>query len=186
MGRVHARSKQTAYDGPGLRPDAFTPADCCPDNHHLRDERVIFFDCEGATMRHALLDAAYFVAPFPTCWCTSRLPDGLPERLLAVYREHFPGPPDFDEQLTLALAAWVVQTLTWKWAGDWEKDDHKWGLVTLRQRHLHRLENLLARANLAALLPRLAEVARELYGILKARWVDLEPMPLYPAFTRGQ
>lgn len=57
-----------------------------------------------------------------------------------------------------------------------------WGLVTLRQRHLHRLENLLTRPNLTSLLPSVAQVAEELYGILKTRWADLEPMPLYPAF----
>ncbi|MBB6050277.1 hypothetical protein [Armatimonas rosea] len=161
---------------------AFSPTDCCPDNHVLRGERVVFFDCEGARMRHALLDAAYLLAPFPTCWCTSKLPEGLPERLLAGYREHFPGGDDFEEQLTLVLAGWVLLTLTWDWAGNWEEEDHTWGLVTLRQRHLHRLENLLARPPLVALLPGVAQVAAELYGILKTRWADLEPMPLYPAF----
>ena len=34
----------------------------------------------------------------------------------------------------------------------------------------------------SALLPGVAQVASELYGILKTRWADLEPMPLYPAF----
>jgi hypothetical protein len=161
---------------------AFSPTDCCPDNHVLRGERVVFFDCEGARMRHALLDAAYLLAPFPTCWCTSKLPEGLPERLIATYREHFPGGDDFEQQLTLVLAGWVLLTLTWDWAGNWEEEDHTWGLVTLHQRHLHRLENLLARPNLAVLLPGVAQVAQELYGILKTRWADLEPMPLYPAF----
>ena len=146
---------------------------------------MIFFDCEGARMRHALLDAAYLLAPFPTCWCMSRLPSGLPERLLAAYREYFPGGDDSDEQLTLVLAGWVMLTLTWDWAGKWEEEDHTWGLVTLRQRHLHRLENLLARPNLPTILPSVAQVAQSLHGILKARWADLEPMPLYPAF-RGE
>ena len=72
--------------------------------------------------------------------------------------------------------------LTVSGSGDWVEEDRTWGLVTLRQRHLHRLENLLARSNLVALLPGTAKVAEELYGILKARWADLEPMPLYPAF----
>ncbi len=87
---------------------AFTPADCCPDNHFLRGERVIFFDCERAQMRHALLDAVYCLAPFPTCWCCAALPGDLPERLIAAYREGFPGGADFDDQLTLALAAWLA------------------------------------------------------------------------------
>lgn len=163
----------------------FSPTDCCPDNHALRGERVVFFDCEGAQMRHALLDAAYLLAPFPTCWCTSKLPEGLPKRLIAAYREHFPGGDDFEEQLTLVLAGWVLLTLIWNWNGSWEEEDRTWGLVTLRQRHLHRLENLLTRPHLSALMPGIAQVAEELYGILKTRWADLEPMPLYPAF-RGE
>jgi hypothetical protein len=162
----------------------FSPTDCCPDNHYLRGERVIFFDCEGATTRHALLDVAYLLAPFPTCWCTSRLPAGLAEHLIAAYQEYFPGGADFDEQLTLALASWTISTLTWDWAGNWEEQDHTWGLVTLRQRHLHRLENLLARENLKGLLPSLNEVTQGLHGVLKSRWTDLEPMPLYTAFQR--
>lgn len=174
----------SAVDNPGDYL-VFSPTDCCPDNHYLRGDRVIFFDCEGARMRHALLDAAYLLAPFPTCWCMSRLPEGLPERLLAAYREHFPGGDDFDEQLTLVLAGWVMLTLTWGWAGSWEEKDDTWGLVTLRQRHLHRLENLLARPNLPTILPSVAQVAQSLHGILKARWANLEPMPLYPAF-RGE
>jgi len=163
----------------------FTPTDCCPDNPYLRNDRVIFFDFEGATTRHALLDAAYVLAPFPTCWCTSRLPDGVSERLLAAYREHFPGRLDFDEQLTLALAALVLFTLSSHWPGNWEHEDQTWGLVTVRQRHLFRLQNLLARANLATLLPCLAGVADDLYRTLNARWPDLDPMPLYPAFRPG-
>lgn len=163
----------------------FSPTDCCPDNHFLRGKRVVFFDCEGARMRHALHDVVYFFAPFPTCWCMSRLPEGMSPRLLAAYQEHFPGGPDFDEQLTHVLAGWTMMTLLWGWAGGWQETDSTWGLVTLRQRHLHRLENLLAQPNLVALLPAVAEVAGGLYGILKARWTDLEPMPLYPAF-RGE
>lgn len=170
-----------ALDNPG--PYAvFTPTDCCPDNHYLRHDRVIFFDCEWATMRHALLDTAYFLAPFPSCWCTSKLPDPMPAQLLAVYRSHFPGTPDFDDQLTFALAAWVLAGLTWNWSGKWEQEDRKWGLVTLRQRHLHRLENLLARPNLPTLLPALAPLIADLKAHFTSQWPDLEPMPLYPAF----
>jgi hypothetical protein len=160
----------------------FSPTDCCPDNHYLRGERVCFFDCEGATMRHALLDVAYLLAPFPTCWCTSRLPADLVQRLIAAYREHFPGGTDFEEHLTLALASWTISSLTWDWAGNWEASDHSWGLVTLRQRHLHRLENLLARENLETLLPNLASMTRRLHETLHTRWADLESMPLYVAF----
>jgi hypothetical protein len=161
---------------------AFTPADCCPDNHHLRCERVVFFDCELALMRHALLDAAYFLAPFPSCWCCNRLPDGLPVRLLGAYRERFPGAADFEDQLTLALASWVVVVLVRAGLMNWEAEDRPWGLSTLRQRGLSLLQNLLARPNLGAVLPRLGEAAAGLHASLSARWPEAAPMPFYPAF----
>ncbi len=173
-------------DNPGPY-DVFSPTDCCPDNHflHPSGRRVIFFDCEWATMRHALLDVAYFIAPFPTCWCTSRLPDGMPGQMVAAYREHFFPSHDFEDQLTLVLAGWVLATLSWSWAGDWEKQDHRWGLISLRQRHLHRLENLLAQPNFASLLPALAPSVHALHHTLKSNWQDLEPAPLYAAFRKG-
>ena len=54
---------------------AMTPRDPCPDNCAVRpDGSVVLFDFEGGGIRHALLDAAYLVTTFPTCWCTGDLP----------------------------------------------------------------------------------------------------------------
>ena len=161
---------------------AFTPADCCPDNHFLRGERVIFFDCERAQMRHALLDAVYCLAPFPTCWCCAALPGDLPERLIAAYREGFPGGADFDDQLTLALAVWLTVALGTRAYIDWLEDDHPWGLSTRRQRVLEMIRGLRARPGLVTLLPAFADFIGELDRRLGARWPQVEPMPLYPAF----
>ncbi len=172
---------RSALDQPGDYL-AFTPADCCPDNNLLRGERVVFFDCESAAMRHALLDACYFLAPFPTCWCAAALPDGLPQRLLAAYQERFAGGPDFDDQLTLVLAGWLVERLITRRLTNWLENDAPWGLSTTRQRVMALIKQLLARPNLATLLPCLAAVASELERQLSARWPDLPPMPLYPAF----
>lgn len=163
---------------------AFTPSDCCPDNHFLRGERVVFFDCEGAQMRHALIDAAYFLAPFPTCWCCSALPSGLPERLVAAYREGLAGGADFDCQLTMALATWFTSGLASRaYGAKWLDEDGEWGLSTMRQRMLEGIRSLLARPGVAALLPGLADFAAELDQRFRARWPNVEPMPLYPAFA---
>lgn len=176
----------SALDNPG-RYLALTPTDCCPDNHVLRGERVVFFDCEDAAMRHALLDAAYFLAPFPTCWCCAALPAGASERLLAAYRGRFPGGDDFDDELTLMLAAWLIQALS-----NWRMNDvpvleadAPWGLSSLRQRLLALVSNLLSRPNLVALLPSLAEVASGLDRACRAAWNDFTPMSVYPAFRSG-
>lgn len=161
---------------------AFTPADCCPDNHFLRGERVVFFDFEGAMMRHALLDAGYFLAPFPTCWCAAALPAGLPERLLAAYRQGFPGGDDFDDQLTMALTSWLTMGVLARQRANWLEADAPWGLSTMRQQVLALIGSLLARPNLVELLPSLAGALTEVDQRLRARWPDLAPMPPYPAF----
>jgi len=161
---------------------AFTPSDCCPDNHVLRGERVVFFDCEGALMRHALIDAAYFIAPFPTCWCCARMPEGLPEALIAAYRERFPGGGDFDAQLTMMLAFWVAVSAPRGALFGWMTQDRPWNLSTIRQRGLQGWGNLLARAGVSDLLPGFSQAVRELRAQLDASWKDLAPMPLYPAF----
>jgi hypothetical protein len=163
---------------------AFTPSDCCPDNHHLRGERVVFFDCEFAAVRHALLDASYFLAPFPSCWCCAALPHGLPERLLAAYRERFDGGADFDDQLTMALTAWLASLIVARHntISNWLETDTPWGLSTVRQRVMALIKQLLARPNLTTLAPGLAEVVAELDLHFRARWSDLAPMSTYPAF----
>ncbi|HEY1427634.1 MAG TPA: hypothetical protein VGF50_13270 [Caulobacteraceae bacterium] len=162
---------------------AFTPTDCCPDNHYLRGDRVVFFDCEGAQVRHALLDAAYFLAPFPTCWCCAALPGDLPQRLIAAYRESFPGDAAFDDQLTMALAAWLTAGLAIGRNAKWLDEDGEWGLSTLRQRRLEGIRRLLARPGLATLLPGVADFAAELDQRLRVRWPGVQPMPLYSAFA---
>jgi len=161
---------------------AFTPADRCPDNHFLRGDRVVFFDCERASVRHALLDVAYLLAPFPTCWCCAALPDGLPERLLMSYRERFVAEPDFDDQLTLALAAWFLRTIRPRRIS-WLETDQQWGLSSFRQRIRACLKTLLARPNLTSVAPKLAEVLADIDRLFQSRWTDLTPMPPYPAFA---
>ena len=160
---------------------AFTPSDCCPDNHLLsRDGRVMFFDLEFAGFRHALLDAAYLTVPFSTCWCMGRLPEDLIGRALAAYRAAFdPDPRGFERGLAAATGYWMTRTIAWNWH-NWEEEDHTWGLATIRQRHLLRLEN--GAKYLGPHFPALAETAAKLHDALASRWPELEPMPLYKPF----
>lgn len=173
-----------AMANPG-RYSVITPSDCCPDNNHRRAGQMVFFDFEFSTVRHALLDTAYLLAPFCTCWCLGRLPEGLPDALVAAYRTEFSGGSDFDEQLTLALAFWVIETLSWNWSGGWLESDSVRGSATIRQRHLYRLENLLAQSGLSGALPDFAETSARLLAALKQQWPETTPLPLYPAFSRG-
>jgi hypothetical protein len=160
---------------------AFTPSDCCPDNHFLRGDTVVFFDNEFAGMRHALLDLAYITAPFPTCWCANRLPNGMQEKLIAVYREEYPGDERFSEHLLYATTFWTFFTLSGG-IDQWLETDSEWGISTIHQRHLLRLENFLNFPSASTTLPGLAQMAQTLYETLQKRWPDVEPMPLYAAF----
>ena len=168
---------------------AFTPQDSCPDNHRFIDGQVRLFDFEGSTFRHALLDAAYGRVPFPTCWCVNRLPEALVPRFEATYRaELVKGVPEADDDvafgraMVVACAYWTITTIGWNLTSVLQEDSH-WGIATVRQRHLLRLETLAAATEQFGYLGALGAFARQLQATLAARWPE-EPMPLYPAFRQ--
>jgi hypothetical protein len=166
---------------------AFTPSDCCPDNHFLRGDTVIFFDNEGAGMRHALLELAYVVAPFPSCWCVNRLPEGMRDKLIAAYKSEYAGDANFHQHLLYMVACWTIGTITLQDYGPFIFEnileaDGDWGISTVRQRHPLRLENFLAFPNADRELTGFTQMATALLDVLKTRWSDVPPMPLYPPF----
>lgn len=187
---------QQTLDDPGPW-NAFSPSDTCPDNHRLPEVPggyLRFFDFEFGGFRHALLDAAYFFAPFPTCWCVNRLPGDLPPKMEAAYRAELArgggfaaGGDDvrFDHDLACACAYWTVASVSWSLekalgAGD---NDKKWGLSTHRQRHPLRLDNFSNLAEERGHLPALAQTVRALAGKLRELWpADEADMPFYPPF----
>jgi len=169
---------------------AFSPGDTCPDNHRLTDTGYVrFFDFEFAGFSHALLTTAYFYLPFPTCWCVNRLPEAIVREMEAIYRKELsagcePAAEDgiFYPALLSAWAYWTVSTVvSWGWE-DWMKKDFTWGISTVRQRHLVRLENFAEGAERHTLFPVLSDLARRLASTLRDRWALGEEMPLYPAF----
>jgi hypothetical protein len=167
---------------------AFAPGDTCPDNHRFVGTEVRFFDFEFSGFRLALLDTAYLRAPFPTCWCVNRLPSALVPTLEAAYRSELsvgcPAVGDdarFFGALTAACAYWAVTSVSWALDQALEADG-PWGISTQRQRPPVRLDALADASAEFGLLPALGETARTLAGVLRTRWSDTEPMPLYPAF----
>lgn len=183
---VQAVATAMEHPGPFL---AFTPSDSCPDNHRFIDGQVRLFDFEGSTFRHALLDAAYSRVPFPTCWCVNRLPEGLVPRVEAAYRvELAKGCPEaaddeiFGRAMVAACAFWTIATISWNLPRTLQEDS-RWGIATVRQRHLLRLETLAATTEQFGYLEALGAVARQMRAKLGALW-PIEHMPLYPAFRR--
>ncbi len=184
---VQAVAAAMEHPGPFL---AFTPSDSCPDNHRFIDGQVRLFDFEGSTFRHALLDAAYSRVPFPTCWCVNRLPEGLVPRFEAAYREELAkGCPEaaddeiFGRAMVAACAFWTIATISWNLPRTLQEDS-RWGIATVRQRHLLRLETLAATTEQFGYLEALGAIARRMHARLRSLW-SVEEMPLYPAFRQG-
>ena len=169
--------------------EAFSPEDTCPDNHRIMPDGTLrFFDFEFASFRHALLDAAYLRVPFPTCWCVSKLPPGLSDRLVEGYRIEFEVRSgrkfmegEFELAMSHAVAYWTVRTINWS-LKDTLIVDGQWGISSARQRVIYRLETFQETAGNHKHLPALLETATRLKSKLLELWIDLIPMPLYPAF----
>ena len=62
------------------------------------------------------------------------------------------------------------------------EEDHKWGIGTIRQRVLARLEQFIKTAEEFKRLPALHGMAGEVLSILQNRWADVPALPVYPAF----
>ena len=154
----------------------------------MTEDALCFFDFEFGGFRHALLDAAYLRAPFPTCWCVNRLPPDLPTRLEETYRaELVQGCPEagddtlFFPALVSANAYWAIASVSWS-LEEALKEDSRWGLSTARQRHPLRLANFAEAAEQLGVLPALAATAHALELKLRSLWADGEDMPLYQPF----
>jgi hypothetical protein len=168
---------------------AFTPGDTCPDNHRLTETPYArFFDFEFAGFSHALLTAAYIYLPFPTCWCVNRLPEEAVAMMESEYRKELssqcPAASEDDvfyPQILSARAFWTITTLSWG-KGAVEGEDDTWGISTIRQRNLLRLDTFANAAEKIGEFPALSDLSRRLAAKLRARWHLAEEMPLYPAF----
>jgi len=160
---------------------AFVIGDTCPDHHrydangHLR-----FFDFEGCGYRHALLDAAVGRMPFPSCWCVNRLPDLIPPRMEAAYRaELVTGCPEAAEDaifcaaLVDACAWWMLALVTTYWPlAEALHEDRRWGIATMRQRQLLRLDTFATATEVYGHRPALGELAFETAAQLRAPYRD--------------
>jgi len=100
-------------------PRALTPGDACPDNNVQRGDEVVLIDFEWAEYRHVAWEAAYLTVPWPTCWCSWRLPAEVTAEAVAAWQaclspflssEAAAGLP---ESVRRATAAWALITTAW-------------------------------------------------------------------------
>jgi hypothetical protein len=98
---------------------ALSPADVCPDNNLLTDGGCRLIDFEWSEVRHPAWDAAYLSVPWPTCWCSWRIPDASAERALDAYRgaaaEGLPyvAGDAFADDVAAARACWALVSVSW-------------------------------------------------------------------------
>jgi Phosphotransferase enzyme family len=161
-----------------------TAGDACPDNNLLRGDGVALIDFEFAEVRHLTWDVAYLRVPWPTCWCSWRLPTRVAEAAVARYRARvaptvpYVGTPAFLADLDLATLGWCLMTVTWWVDGALEED------VTPVPEGPSSRPRLLHRLWMASHLPgppALSAYARDLYRVLVRRWGE-PTLVVAPAF----
>jgi Ser/Thr protein kinase RdoA (MazF antagonist) len=160
--------------------------DPCPDNTRVLDGRCRVFDFEASGWGPVVLDAAYLLAPFPSCWCFANLPAEVAAPAFEAYRAVVVAAgidlgPDWDAAAAAALGGWIVargQVITEALA-----EEDRWGTTTMRARLLAWLRNFIGVAGRASVLDRLRATAGGMYEQLVLRWPETV-VPDYPAFAR--
>lgn len=175
--------------GGGRACRALSPSDACPDNNLVTDRGMVLLDFEGAQVRHVAWDAAYLTVPWPSCWCSWRLPDDVARRALGHWRTGVAtvaphvASTDFEADLAVAEMGWAMMSTAWFLEGAMGEADERLPqpleAPTRRAMLLHRL-SLVAVATDTRLAP-LRDLAREVYAAAQESWGDV-PLPLAPAF----
>ena len=152
--------------------------------------RVRLVDVERSSPGSVALDAAYLLAPFPSCWCFGRVPAELAHAALLAHRQAMADQgvvldDGWDRALTVALGAFVVargRDAAEAVAAGRGHHVAPWGTTTMRPRVLAWAEALASAPAAADVLPRLRAVALALQDRLRAAWPD-EEIPHYPPFA---
>jgi aminoglycoside phosphotransferase (APT) family kinase protein len=95
-------------------PAVLSPGDTCPDNNVDTPRGRVLLDFESAQWRHPAWDVAYLVVPWPTCWCSWRLPDEVAEQAIHRYQEASALPwarsAGFRSDIEVAAVVWAFMT----------------------------------------------------------------------------
>jgi hypothetical protein len=175
---------------PGPR-RALTHGDPCPDNDRLLDGGMVLLDFERAGFRSAAVDGAYARVPFPTCWCTNRMPEYVREGFETAYRlELMKGVPEagddafFERSLTEAAGWWLIANANSLLPGAL-RFERRWGISTVRQRLLYRFEEFSRLSAKSGYLEALGTWAWLMHERMKVLWPEVQDMPVYPAFRKS-
>ncbi|WP_035856354.1 hypothetical protein [Cryptosporangium arvum] len=169
---------------------ALDPGDACPDNNVETADGLILLDFEFAAHRHVAWHAAYLRVPWPTCWCSWRLPPEVARRALDRWRTTLAptvpavATPAFEATLDLVTAAWALLSVSWflplALAGDPPTTEPTRPRPSRRQMVQSRLDTL-AQLPLPAGYEPLRRLGAEAYDATVRVWGP-QPMPLAPAY----
>ena len=179
IGQLRALLSETGYRG-------LVHGDACPDNVHIIDGTCRIFDFETSGWGPVAFDAAYLLAPFPSCWCFASLPAEIAGPAVAAYRTRLAAGGiglglDWEELTTAALAGLLIAR--GRMLAEALEQDHEWGTTTMRPRFLAWLRSFTGRAGGGA-LPRLQHTASAMQERLAERWPGLR-VPDYPALPQA-
>jgi hypothetical protein len=145
-------------------------------------------DFETGHFGHALIDAAYGRMMSPSCWCANRLPIEMVRQMENTYRSILvracPIAEDdqiFEAALFDICGFWLLYTLA-RHLEPVMVEDADFGISTIRQRILARLETFIAASQEFDRLPGLRSISSKLLDLLRQRWCDVVDLPIYPAF----
>ena len=184
---AHAAVAKVEAKGPFA---AFIHGDPCLENALLQGADLKLIDFELARPAHALLDALYVLAPFPTCSCAGLLPVELAFQLLELYRrelaKHVTAAADlavFEAAVLDASDGWLVYRLGWLLREAWQgTEDRDWERGTTRGRILTGLDQYLLVSRRLGGGARLAGHVERLLFELERRWPEAQRLSLFPAF----
>ena len=166
---------------------AYTHGDPCPNNCVISAGKIYLIDFERGGYQHALFDAIYPRIAFPSCgWCRT-LPESIVHDLELAYRTQLingcPQAADeaiFQRGIVDACAFWTM--MVFRSLPKVMQEDQDWGIATLRQRCLARLEIMAAVDNEYNHLPALTVTSAKLASRLRQLWPETVSLSHYPAF----
>ncbi|MEL6442513.1 MAG: hypothetical protein AAFQ80_25135 [Cyanobacteria bacterium J06621_8] len=168
---------------------AYIHSDACPDNVLDTGKKLRLIDLETGHFGHAFLDATFCRMMFPTCWCSKRIPDRLVRKIEDTYRKilipYFPlleNDKVFKINLVDNCGFWLLYTLS-RHLNDALEKEEDFGVSTIRQRILARLECFIATSKEFDRLTGLRNTSNRILDLLLKRWTHVSSLPLYPAFS---
>jgi hypothetical protein len=180
---------------------ALSNGDPSPVNCKIAHGAARFFDFEGATFRHALIDATVLRYLYPTGGPPWSLPKDMADSIERAYREEMAGvcpsaldDADYERGMAAACAAWTILRMVRLPKVEAGPDRDLWLLLppgwsapiptrSRRRQLVAIIDAFIASARRGGAFETLATWCESLVDALRARWPEAtEEIPLYPAF----